>query len=311
MAMQQSESALEHEIPVYEKPPIPKRKRRFGDRYDGYRIRELDLPFHIMPVIMRKRCDSEVFFKEEVDITPLEEFVRKKRRTDLPNLHTLHVVLAAMVRVLAMRPKVNRFIIGKKVYAHNNIRLGMSVKRNLTLEGEETEVLPIFQPTDTLQDVMNTFNRELELAFSKENNSADKACVFFSYIPTCLKSFVVSVLRWLDKHGWMPKFLYKASPFHTSCYLTNVGSLGIDSVYHHLFEFGTNSNFLAVGKKVTKFVPNANGEMVKQKVMNFRFVVDERICDGFYFADAIKLFCKYIKHPELLEVPPKELPEEL
>ncbi len=294
-----------------QKPKISKRKRRWGDRYDGYRVRDLDLPFHIIPVIMRNRCDSEVFFEEKVDIAPLEEFVRKKRKEDLPNLHTMHVILAAMVRVYALRPRINRFVAGKKIFAHNNIRFGMTVKRSLSLDGEETEVLPVFNPTDTLQDVMETFNGELETAFDSEANQSDSVNRFFSYIPTWLKSFVVMVLRNLDKFGKLPKFIYRASPFHTSCYLTNVGSLGIDSVYHHLYEFGTNSCFLAIGKKLTEYSVNAKGETEKKKVMNFRFVVDERICDGFYYANAIKLFCKYLKHPELLELPPEELPDEI
>ncbi len=300
-----------NEVQVPQKPIVPKRKRRWGDRYDGYRVRDLDLPFHIIPVIMRNRCDSEVFFEEKVDIAPLEEFVRLKRKEDLPNLHTMHVILAAMVRVYALRPRINRFVAGKKIFAHNNIRFGMTVKRTLSMNGEETEVLPMFNPTDTLRDVMETFNRELETAFDSENNQSDSVNRFFSYIPTWLKSFVVMILRNLDKFGKLPKFIYRASPFHTSCYLTNVGSLGIDSVYHHLYEFGTNSCFLAIGKKLTEYVPNAHGTMEKKKVMNFRFVVDERICDGFYYANAIKLFCKYIKHPELLELPPEELPDEI
>ena len=88
-------------------------------------------------------------------------------------------------------------------------------------------------------------------------------------------------------------------------------SLRTDAIYHHLYEFGTNSCFLAIGKKLTQYVPNGEGELDKKKVMNFRFVVDERICDGFYYANAIKLFCKYLKHPELLELPPEELPNEI
>ncbi|MBR3843944.1 MAG: 2-oxo acid dehydrogenase subunit E2 [Clostridia bacterium] len=296
------------------KPAIPKRKRRFGDRYDGYRVRELDLPFHIIPVIMRNRCDSEVFFEETVDIAELEQFVRQKRKTDLPKLSTLHVVLAAMVRVLALRPRINRFVAGKKIFAHNNIRFSMTVKRSLVMDGEETEILPVFEPTDTLADVMERFNNALEAAVNEETkgeNKSDAVNRLFSYIPTFLKSFVVFLLRNLDKVGLMPKFLYRASPFHSSAYITDVGSLGIDSVYHHLYEFGTTSCFLAIGKKITENYVTPQGETAKRKVLVFRFVVDERICDGYYYASAMKLFRKYIKHPDLLELPPKELPDEI
>lgn len=52
----------------------------------------------------------------------------------------------------------------------------------------------------------------------------------------------------------MPKAVINASPFHTSVFLTNVGSLGIDSVYHHLYNFGTTSLFFAMGKKKKSFI---------------------------------------------------------
>ena len=90
-----------------------------------------------------------------------------------------------------------------------------------------------------------------------------------------------------------------------------MGSLGIDSIYHHLYEFGTTSCFIAMGKK--QFVPfvRPDGTLGQRKVINFRFVLDERICDGYYYAASIKKFRRYLKHPELLERPPENLPDEI
>lgn len=295
-------------------PAVPKRKRRLGDRYDGYRVRELDLPFWIIPNIMRTRSDSQIFFEETINIAELERFVRRKRATDIPNLRLLHVVIAAMVRVFALRPRLNRFVAGKKIYAHNNIRLSMSIKRSLTDNGEETEILPVFEPTDTLQDVVRRFNKAWEDAVNEEtkgDNQSDMVNRALAFIPTWMKSFVLFAVRNLDKIGLMPKVIYRASPFHSSAYLTDVGSLGIDSVYHHLYDFGTTSCFLAMGKKMTEAYLKDDGTVGKRKVINFRFVLDERICDGYYYAASIKLFRKYIKHPELLELPPENIPDEI
>lgn len=302
------------EQPVVQKPEVKKRKRRFGDRYDGYRVRTLDLPFWIIPNIMRSRMDSQILFEEAIDITELERYVRAKRSEDMPDLRLLHVVVAAMVRVFALRPQLNRFVAGKKIYAHNNFRLSCTVKRSLTDDGEETEILPVFQPTDTLADVVATFNKAWLDAVNEEtkgDNQSDVVNRAVAHIPTWMKTIVVFVLRNLDKVGLMPKFIYHASPFHSSAYLTDVGSIGIDSVYHHLYEFGTTSCFLAMGKKMHQTYLKDDGTVGKRKIINFRFVLDERICDGHYYAASIKMFRRLIKHPELLEVPPESIPDEI
>lgn len=293
------------------KPVVKKRKRRLGDRHDGYKVRKLDLPFYIIPVIMRTRLDSQVFFNISIDIENLEKYVHRKRREDMPNLKLLHVVLAAMVRMFATRPQLNRFVAGKKIYAHNDISFSMSIKRNLTDDGEETEVCPVFEPTDTIYDVVEKFNGEVEKAFADEETETDKLNRVVGMTPTWLKSFIVFVLRNLDKVGLMPKFITKASPFHASAYVTDVGSLGIDSIYHHLYEFGTCSCFLAIGKKQSVPYVKDDGTLGEKKIINFRFVLDERVTDGHYYAATIRKFTRYMKHPELLELPPEELPDEI
>ena len=40
-------------------------------------------------------------------------------------------------------------------------------------------------------------------------------------------------------------------------------------------------------------------------------VTDERICDGFYYAAAFKLLRRYIENPELLELPPEQVFEDI
>jgi len=318
MAKVKEKKALS-ETPVTEEsralPPIPpKRKRRFGDRYDGYRVRNMDLPFYIIPNIMRSRLDSQIFFEETIDITELEKYVRAKRADDIPDLRLMHVILAAAIRMFAIRPRLNRFVAGKKIYAHNNLRVSMTVKRTITDDGEETEIMPVFSPYDTLADVVERFNREWKAAVSedtKEDNSTDNVIRAIGFIPTWLKSFVVWALRNLDKVGLMPKAIYRASPFHSSFYITDVGSLGIDSIYHHLYEFGTTSCFVALGKKNTENYIDDEGKVQKRKTITFRFVLDERICDGHYYAVSIRQFRRYIKHPELLELPPEHIPDEI
>ena len=104
----------------------------------------------------------------------------------------------------------------------------------------------------------------------------------------------------LDRHELLPKAIIDLSPFHTSAYLTNVGSLGIDAIYHHLYDFGTTGMFLAMGKKRKSYLFEEDA-IKEAKTLSIRWVLDERICDGYYYASAVKLFNKYMKKPELLE----------
>ena len=295
---------------------LKKRKRRFGDRYDGYRVRKLDVPFWIIPNVMRTRTDSQIFFEEKINIGELERYTRRKRSDDIQSLKTVHVIIAAMVRTFAMKPRLNRFIAGKKIFSHNNLRFSMTIKRQMTADGAETEILPCFEPTDTIYDVVRRFNAALESSRDENgdgHNDTDKWQNRFIYIPTWLKTFVVFLVRNLDKIGLMPKSIYRASPFHSSAYITDVGSLGIDSVYHHLYDFGTTSCFIAVGKKQLEPFVREDGSLGQRKVMNIKFTLDERVCDGFYYAGAIKYFKSLIKHPERLEetVSFEDLPDDM
>ena len=291
-----------------------KRKYRLGDRHDGYRVRDLDLPFMIIPNIMRTRVDSQVFFNIPIDIEVLEKYVRQKRRDGIPDIRLMHVFIAALVRMFATRPRVNRFVSGKKIYAHKDISFSMSVKRSLTDNGEETEICPVFEPTDTIYEITEKFNNAWKEVLVKEDgkdHGTDKLNRIVGVVPTFLKTFIVFALRNLDKVGLMPKIVTKLSPFHASAYVTDVGSLGIDSIYHHLYEFGTCSCFMAIGKK--QYVPfvKDDGTLGEKKVINLRFVLDERICDGHYYANSLKAFRRLLKHPELLELPPENIPDEI
>ncbi|MCL2383865.1 MAG: 2-oxo acid dehydrogenase subunit E2 [Oscillospiraceae bacterium] len=121
-------------------------------------------------------------------------------------------------------------------------------------------------------------------------------------MPNFMIKFLIGLIRFLDRYGILPKFVIDASPFHTSVFLTNVGSLGIDSIYHHVYDFGTTSIFIAMGKKKKTYIYEED-TIKEAKAISFSFVCDERVCDGQYFASSIKLFRRYLKRPELLEKP--------
>ncbi len=290
-----------------------RRKRRFGDRYDGFRVRQMDPMFEIIPHIMRSRLDSQIFFEEEIDITGLRQFIVENRK-DIPNLSTYHLFVAAVIRTMVQKPRINRFVSGRKIYSRSYLRASLAVKKSMGEDGEEAIVMPVFEPTDTLADIARKFNEQVELAREEEEkaqgNGTDITIRLLNLLPGFIKKFFVWLMRNLDSMGMMPKIINKVSPFHSSIFVTNVGSIGLNSIYHHLYEFGTTSIFLAIGKKKICRELQDDGSVERKKVITMRFVLDERICDGYYFAAAIKLFKYYCKNPELLLFPPDYISED-
>jgi len=287
------------------------RKRKFGDRYDGWKVRSLDLFFPLIPHILRSRLDCQVQFEEEVEIAALEKFVRKLRKeTEMTDLSLFHVVVAAAMRMISQKPSINRFVSGRKIYARNDLSLVMSVKKELTLDGEETSIKAHFEPTDALGEIWRKLSDEITVSKRGETNSTDATAKIVTLLPGFLMKFVVWLLRNMDHLGIMPKFINSVSPFHCSMVLTDMGSTGIDAVYHHLYEFGTCSLFMAMGKKKTVVKQRSDGTIGTVRVISLKFTVDERICDGFYYASAIRQFKKLLRHPELLLTPPESVPED-
>lgn len=287
----------------------PPKRRRFGDRSDGWRVTSHDAFFSLIPHIMKMRCDSQVFFDQVVEIGELEKFVRNHRRsTSMTELSTLHVVLAAALRMFAEYPCLNRFVSGRRIYARNEIIFSFAIKKDMSLESEESVVKVAFDPTDTLWEVYEKVNSAVKVNKETETqNDTDVFARLMAMCPSWLIRFIVFMIDKLDHLGLLPKALRSFSPFHCSMFLTDVGSLGIGSVYHHLYNFGTCSIFCALGKKGRALKVGEDGRVIYSKTLNLRFTVDERIVDGFYYAYTFRAFLKLLRDPAVLLEKPQNI----
>lgn len=282
-------------------------KRSLGDRYDGWRVRKVDTVFRVIPYFLRTRIDSQNFFEEKLQIDHLEAFI-KKHKDEMPDLSIMHIVIAALVRLFSQRPNLNRFVMWNKIFSRNHLNISIAVKRSLTDEGEETLIKPFFMPADTLGDVVTKIRTELD-ANQKvgQKNDSDAIAGLIGKLPDFLLRFSVFSLLWMDKVGIMPKIINKVSPWHCSIFLTNIGSIGVESIYHHLYEFGTCSIFVAMGRKTRENVIDTTGNIETQKSIMLKFVLDERVCDGFYYASSMRMLNKILANPEQLLTPPEKV----
>lgn len=276
----------------------------WGDRIDGRRIRSSPAMEQIIAYFMPNRNGANNLFSESVEITQLEWYVRQKRREGLNGFGVTHVIMAAYVRTVAKYPALNRFIAGQKIYSRGeDIALCMTVKKEMNTNAPDSVVKVHLHPSDTAADVYRKFNAEVEKAKDEmEDTGTDKTAIAFMMIPGLLLKFTVWSLKTLDYFGLLPRFLLELSPFHGSVYFTSMGSLGIKPVYHHLYDFGTIPVFCAFGRK-RRGQEIVGGEIVERKYMDLKFNLDERICDGFYYAAVIKYFLRILSHPEVLDTP--------
>ncbi len=284
----------------------------WGDRIDGRRVRTAPTMEQITAYFMPNRTGANNLFAESVEIAELEQYVHKKRREGLAGFGMGHVIMAAYVRTVAKYPALNRFIAGQKIFSRGeDIVLCMTVKKALTASAPDSLVKVHLHPGDTAVDVYHKFNAEVEKAKDEMNNtSADNTVDAFMMVPSLLLKFVIWLLKTLDYFGLVPKFLLEVSPFHGSVYFTSMGSLGIKPVYHHLYDFGTVPAFCAYGRK-RKAEEIVKGEVVERKYVDLKFNLDERICDGFYYASVIKYFMRVLSHPDVLDTPPETIENDI
>ena len=284
----------------------------WGDRIEGRRVRTAPAMEQITAYFMPNRNGANNLFSESVEITELERYVRRKRREGLPNFGMSHVIMAAYVRTVAKYPALNRFIAGQKVFSRGeDIALCMTVKKEMRQDAPDSVIKVHLHPADTAADVYRKFNAQVEAAKDEmENTSADNTAAAFMMIPSLVLKFVMWLLKTLDYFGLVPRFLLDVSPFHGSVYFTSMGSLGIKPVYHHLYDFGTVPAFCAFGRK-RRAEEIKDGEIVERKYVDLKFNLDERICDGFYYAGVIKYFLRLLSHPDVLDNPPETIEKDI
>ena len=307
--MEEKETQTTQNIDVETNDKPKKRKRRFGDRPDGYKLRSLQPMSKVSPYIMPNRSGASVYFHESIEITEAENYIRKKRNQGLKGFGMMHLLLAAYVRVLSLRPAANRFISGQRIFSHgDDIVVALTIKREMTLEAEETIVKVHLSPSDTADDVYRKLQKLIdENRDENPDSNFDNTAKIFNYIPGLLLKNAIWFLKVLDYFGLFPKKLIEVSPFHGSMFITSMGSLGIPPVFPHLYDFGNIPVFLSFGAKYKKTELKADGTPVQRKYIDYNIVCDERICDGFYLASSFKLFKTYFRNPHVLDEKPETI----
>ena len=287
-------------------------KRRFGDRKEGRQLRSLEPFYKFIPYIMQKKNDACNLFEDSVDVAEAESWLREKRRDGWKGLGMLHLFIASYVRTVAHCPGINRFISGQKIFARKNVQIVMTVKRSLSSDGEETTIKVDLEPTDTVFDVYRKLGEKVEeIKANDGDNNTEQVAGALCKLPGLFLKFALWLINLLDYFDLLPQFVLDASPFHGSMVITDLGSLGVPPVYHHIYNFGNVSTFVAFGAKRKAYELDRTGAVMERKYIDYRVTMDERIVDGLYYANALKYMKYYLRNPAALEMPPEQVTEDV
>ena len=280
----------------------------FGRRPDGKAVgNRVDPITRLTPYIMTERSDAMVNSTQYIDNESMIDYIREKRNEGF-RITQMELVIAAFVRVVSQMPQFNRFVVGKKLYARKELTVSFVILKERSVSHiVETTVKVFFDPEDTIFDISKRINNLVDQNNKTENkNNTDKLVNFLLGIPGLLP-LTVGFLKLLDRLGCLPKKIIDLSPFHSSMFITNMGSIKMEHVHHHIYNFGSTSFFFAIGTKVTRVKLTREGKLEGKWHLPIGTVSDERISPGGTMALGLSMFKSLLKDPKKLEQPPVQV----
>ena len=276
-------------------------------RADGIKLKNVDPMYYIASFVMDKRYDAMNMITINIPVDNINNYIKSKRKEGI-NISHIAVILAAYVRIVGEFPELNRFIVNKKPYARKELSVSMVVLK-AGANGHGTMSKMYFDKKNTVLEVNDIINSYVnENRNEPDNNGTEKLMKFLLSVPG-LMPIGVKVIKFMDRHGLLPKSVIDMSPFHASLLISNLASIRTNHIYHHVYEFGTTSVGITIGN--SREIPKRKGdEIVFEKCMPLGVVMDERIASGTYFATAFRRFSKYLKNPELMETPLENVVED-
>jgi len=284
-------------------------KKRRGDRFDATWVRDCDPMHGFVPYLYINRADNEAFIQEEIDLTALNAFLEKKNAgLDKAHRYTIfHCVACALVKTVTLRPKMNYFVKGNRLFSRDHLSVAFAVKKYFGDDAHEGLAFKKFGPETTIDSFHEEIMKEIFECRREDklDNSTDMMAMLMK-LPRFILRPLAYVLHRLDYYGKVPYDLIKADPNYASIFISNLGSIGLKAGYHHLSNWGTCSLFVVIGEKHMAPVFKADGSYEMREMLPLGLTLDERIADGYYYSRTVKLFKHIMEHPELLDRPAGE-----
>ena len=275
----------------------------FTRRPDGDLVADLPAMRRVVPHLMRSRLEGTVYFPHRIEVDETLRWLddANAARPEDDRISLFDVFLTALGRTLKLRPEVNRFVAGHRTYQHRDISISFVVKTAMRDDAGETEARLVLRGDEGVEHVHALVRALVHRERRGEREDDDRLVDLVAGWPRPVLSGLAHGLAALDHHNLLPRRLVDAIPLYTSVYVVNTGSIGVDAPYHHLYEHGTASVFVAIGRVEREPVVVDDGSIVPRSCVHLVYTLDERASDGFYFAKTAEVFRRLISDPSLLE----------
>lgn len=266
----------------------------FGKRPDGHKINDLSKMRAFMPFVSPRRNDANVLFTTEIEVDEALAFIDRFNvgRDEARRMTLFHLYLRSLSRAFHRRPGVNRFVAGGRLWQRNHVAVTFAAKQSIEDGAPMHTVKRMFPEEETLEEMVDSITGRIRKRRSGEVTRSDKEINLALLLPVFLTRFAVWVLDKANYFHMLPKSMIDDDPLFTSIFVANLGSVGLEAGYHHLWEYGTCSHFGVVGRVHTR----ADGK----QVMNVRYNYDERVEDGLYAATTLGMIKEWIEKPDSL-----------
>ena len=273
----------------------------FGHRSDGVELKHISPEFKLIPNLMSERDDAQVFFNQDIIVTPIDEYINKKAKEG-EKFTYMDVMFSAMLRIIAQRPKLNRFVANRHMYEHNDVVISFVAKVSFDDHSEEMMILITIDPNDTIDSISKKIKDKVSSIRNKKEKKegANSAIDTLGKLPNILRVPIVGFLKWCDKKGILPASLIKDNLYYSSMIVSNLGSIHCGAIFHNINDFGACSSLATIGEIKDEIVLE-DGKQITKKLCEFGINLDERIADGYYFAKSVKLLQYIFDNPEMLE----------
>ena len=278
-------------------------KRKFGDRKDAKRIRNINGMEQILMDLKPKRCDSDVYINQKIDVTNLAKYIEEKKEEG-NKISYFHAFVTAIGKTFYNRPKLNRFVANRRLYEHNDIVISFVAKVSFDDKSEELMLMVPIKEDDNLFTISKKISSKVERTRkdSKPNKKgANSAIDVIGKLPNIIRVPLVGMFKWCDKRGLLPASLVEDNLYYSSLIVSNLGSIKCGAIYHNITDFGTCSGLATMGEIKDTEIINEKGKKEIRKICEFGINLDERIADGYYMAKSIKLLQHILDNPKMLE----------
>ena len=253
----------------------------------------------IMPFLLPTKNGAFVLFEQHVDAAPAKRFLAELNAGQPPEraVTLFHLVLRAIGTALAEFPRLNRFVAGSRLYDRRGIWLSFSAKQRLERDAPIFTAKIRFEPAEPLDTLVERIRAALGEGRSGRETAVEREVNTFLRLPAPALRLGVRVVRRLDAWGVLPARFVDPDPLYASAFVANLGSVGLEAAYHHLFEYGTIPIFVTLGRVHRAPVVLADGSVGSRETFTLRYTYDERVEDGFYAARALERLQACLEEP--------------